>query len=69
MAIDRLRIRMLEIAKEEDLIRERIAEKRKLMQKERDNLESNHQLQNQKVEGEYQLKKENILKQIESLIE
>ena len=44
MAIDRLRIRMLEIAKEEDLIRERIAEKRKLMQKERDNLESNHQL-------------------------
>jgi len=35
---------MLEIAKEEDLIRERIAEKRKLMQKERDNLESNHQL-------------------------
>lgn len=44
MAIDRLRIRMLEIAKEEDLIRERIAEKRKLMQKERENLESNHQL-------------------------
>ena len=69
MAIDRLRIRMLEIAKEEDLIRERIAEKRKLMQKERENLESNHQLQNQKVEGEYQQKKENILKQIESLIE
>lgn len=60
---------MLEITKEEDLIRERIAEKRKIMQKERERLEEGHAMEGQKVEQEYQLRKENILKQIEGLIE
>jgi hypothetical protein len=69
LAIDKLRIRMLEITKEEDLIRERIAEKRKIMQKERERLEEGHAMEGQKVEQEYQLRKENILKQIEGLIE